>query len=127
MITIEESMRADPKRPWQEHYDATSIEIVVDTPTLRVLDAIFSPGQCVPWHRHSQVTDYFWVVEGRLQVETRCPDQVLEIGPGGYCAVAAGCEHRVTNVGDTSCRVVNLQGFGAYDFVRPERREEAAP
>ena len=118
-------MRADPKHPWMEHYKAESVEIVIDTPTLRVLNAIFTPGQAVPWHRHSNIIDHFWVIEGRLRVETRRPDQVFELGPGGYCAVAPGCEHHVSNMGSSPCRLVNLQGFGEYDFVPQPRVAEA--
>lgn len=110
----------DPKHPWEQHYDAERIDVVVDTPALRVLDAFFAPGQQVPWHRHTNVVDHFWVIDGRLRVETRCPDQVFELSAGGYCFVPPECEHRVTNIGKAECRLVNLQGFGAYDFI-PQR------
>ena len=112
-------MTASTKRPWERHYDADRIEVAIETPILRVLDATFASGQQVPWHRHTNVIDHFWVVSGRLKVETRAPDQCMELGPGGYCAVAPGCEHRVTCLDGGDCHFVNLQGFGAYDFIRP--------
>lgn len=125
MVSIEmtEMNRTDEKRPWDKHYSADRIDIVIDTPILRVLDAGFAPGQQVPWHRHTNVIDHFWVIAGRLRVETQAPDQSFDLGAGGYCAVSPGCEHRVTNIGGDTCHFINLQGFGAYDFIRPGTAE----
>ena len=113
----------DPKLPWTQHYAADRIDVVVDTPILRVLNAHFAPSQEVPWHRHTNVIDHFWVITGRLRVETQEPDQCFELSAGGYCSVSPGCAHRVTSIGESSCHFVNLQGFGVYDFVRPSEQE----
>ena len=53
-------------RPWEKHYDAERIQVAIETPVLRVLDASFAPGQQVPWHRHTDVVDHVWVISGRL-------------------------------------------------------------
>lgn len=116
---------AKTERPWEKHYEADRIRIAVETPLLRVLEATFAAGQQVPWHGHTNVVDHFWVISGRLRVETRAPDQCLELGSGGYCAVGAGCEHRVTCLGDEKCHFVNLQGFGTYDFLRPKEHDHS--
>ena len=107
-------------KPWLSHYEASRIDIAVDAPGLRVLDATFLPGEHVPWHTHTNVVDHFWVLEGRLLVETTGPDTRHELGAGGYCCVQPGQPHAVTCISDVPCRLVNLQGFGAYDFRRSE-------
>ncbi len=53
-------------RPWEKHYDAERIQVAIETPVLRVLDASFAPGQQVPWHRHTDVVDHFWLFPNAL-------------------------------------------------------------
>lgn len=108
---------SETDRPWDRHYKANHIEVILETPTLRILEARFADGDDVPLHTHSHVIDHFWVIEGRLDIETVCPDQRIQLGAGGYFAITPGCAHRVRNSSGKECHFVNLQGFGAYDFT----------
>lgn len=45
-----------------------------------------------PWHAHADAEEMFLVWKGRFRVEFR--DRVVDLGPGGYCVVPRGVEHR---------------------------------
>lgn len=103
-------------RPWETHYEAQRIEVLLETPTLRILDATFGPDDLVPWHIHNNIVDHFWVISGQLEIATRNPDQTAVLSAGEYFQVLPGCAHRVRTL-SCECRFVNLQGMGHYDFV----------
>ncbi len=48
-----------------------------------------------PWHRHEAAEEMFLVWRGRFRVEFR--DRVLELGPGEFCVVPRGVEHRTAS------------------------------
>lgn len=50
-------------------------------------------GDRVPWHTHDNEDELFLVIEGRLDILTR--DQTVRLGPGEFCIVPRGVEHRV--------------------------------
>ena len=76
-----------------------------------------TPTQTVPWHCHSNVSDTFYVLAGRLRLFLQNPKQEVQLGVGESYAVAAGRPHLVTNAGDTSMTILVLQGVGEYDYV----------
>ncbi len=45
-----------------------------------------------PWHHHDDCEEMFLVWKGRFRVEFR--DRVVEMGPGEFCVVPRGVEHR---------------------------------
>ncbi|HRE61289.1 MAG TPA: cupin domain-containing protein [Micropepsaceae bacterium] len=45
-----------------------------------------------PWHRHEDADEMFLVWRGRFRVEFR--DRIVDMGPGEYCVVPRGVEHR---------------------------------
>ena len=91
-------------------------EVVAATDDLRVSIMTLAPGQEVPWHHHSHVTDTFYCLEGVLSVETRTPAarHLLEVGES--CAVSPTTAHRVTGRDGGRARFLLVQGVGAYDF-----------
>lgn len=105
-----------PQRPWETDYEAQRIEVIHETPMLRILDATFGAADLVPWHIHNNIVDHFWVISGDLEITTRNPDQMVVLSAGGYFQVLPGCAHRVRCRGG-ECRFINLQGMGHYDFV----------
>ena len=107
----------DPKRPWEHHYSAQRVVVVVEAQNMRVLDAILAVGELVPWHYHSNIDDHFWVIEGKLRIESQSPDKMQELSAGDYCSIPAGCPHQVVNAGGGNCRFINLQGVGSYDYI----------
>ena len=51
------------------------------------------------WHHHDDEDELFWVVSGRLRLELRDGDVVLE--PGELVVVPKGVEHRPVAEGET--------------------------
>jgi len=45
-----------------------------------------------PWHRHDSEEELFLVWRGRMTVEFR--EESLSLGPGEFCVVPRGVEHR---------------------------------
>ena len=86
-------------------------------PGFRITELQLSPTQTVPWHRHNNVSDTFYVRAGRLRLFLQNPKQEVQLGVGESYAVAAGRPHLVTNVGNTSMTILVLQGVGEYDYV----------
>jgi len=88
-----------------------------ERPGFRISELQIGPTQQVPWHRHTHVTDTFYVLEGEIRVSLRAPEEEVRLGPGETCAVRPGRPHRVTNAGQTSATFLILQGIGEYDYV----------
>jgi quercetin dioxygenase-like cupin family protein len=88
-----------------------------ERPGFRISELQISPTQTVPWHSHTNVQDTFYVLEGRLHVFLRDPEEDVRLEPGQTYAVRPGRAHLVTNGGDRSATFLVLQGIGEYDFV----------
>lgn len=104
------------KRPWESHYEVEDTRVVAEVPDLRVIVITLAPGQCVPWHWHSEVRDTFMCLEGEMTVETRAPRGEHGLAPGDECAVEPKVAHIVRNAGEGRCRFAVVQGPGVYDF-----------
>ena len=88
-----------------------------ERPGFRISELQISPTQQVPWHRHTNVQDTFYVIEGQLRLFLRDPREEIRLGPAETYSVRPGRPHLVTNAGDTSAVFLDLQGIGEYDFV----------
>lgn len=86
-------------------------------PGFRISELQISPTQKVPWHYHSNVSDTFYVLEGRIHIYMREPKEDVVLGKGETYALPARRPHLVTNAGETSATFLILQGIGEYDFV----------
>jgi len=86
-------------------------------PGFRIRELQISPSQKVPWHYHSNVQDTFYVIEGRLRLFLREPEEEVRLGPGDTYSVRPRRPHLATNGGDSSATFLVLQGIGEYDFV----------
>ena len=83
----------------------------------RITELQIGPTQEVPWHRHTNVGDTFYVLEGRIRLALRDPDEEVELGPGHpWGPVPPRRAHRVTNAGKTSATFLVLHR-GEYDFI----------
>jgi len=92
-------------------------EKVMEGADMRAVMLTLAAGQCVPWHYHSQVTDSFICLTGRLVVETRAPRAAHILNPGERCAVPPMTAHYVHGENDGACSFLILQGVGVYDNV----------
>ena len=86
-------------------------------PGFRIAELQISPTQTVPWHYHSEVQDTFYVINGKIRIFMRGPDEEVCLTAGQTHAVCPGRPHLVTNAGETSAVFLVLQGIGEHDFV----------
>ncbi len=86
-------------------------------PGFRIAELQLSPTQTIPWHCHNNVSDTFYVLEGRLRLFLQNPKEEVRLDVSQSYAVAAGRPHLVTNAGDTLMTILVLQGVGEYDYV----------
>ena len=103
----------EAKRPYEVERSARHAE----RPGFRINELQISPSQKVPWHTHTNVQDTFYVLQGRIRVSLRDPNEEIHLARGETYAVAPSRPHQVTNAGDGSAIFLILQGFGEYDFV----------
>lgn len=97
-------------------YTVDDHEIVAATPDLRMVVLTLGAGQEVPWHWHSNVTDFVICLEGPMVVEMRAPREHFELEAGQRCTVPARRAHHVAGKAGGPCKFAILQGLGAYDF-----------
>jgi quercetin dioxygenase-like cupin family protein len=75
-------------------------------------------GEAIPWHAHTAVTDWYFVLEGALSIETRAPGERRVLRVGAHHRTPPKTAHLISNGADGDTRFLLLQGVGAYDFVR---------
>jgi quercetin dioxygenase-like cupin family protein len=88
-----------------------------ERPGFWISELQISPVQKVPWHRHTNIQDTFFVLDGEIRLYLRDPKEDVHLRRGETFTVRPGRPHLVTNAGDHSATFLNLQGFGEYDFV----------
>ena len=98
-------------------YSVRNITVVARGADVLVREYTLDPGEAIPWHKHSEVSDYYYGLEGLLLVETRNPPARHEIGAGQSATVIPPTLHHVSNPGKQACRFLLVQGVGKYDFV----------
>jgi len=72
----------------------------------------------IPWHFHGTVTDWYFVLEGALSIETRAPADHQRLTIGGTYRIPPKTAHLVANRSGSDTRFLLVQGVGAYDFFR---------
>lgn len=100
-----------------QRYELEKRELVAQSDGLRVQVLTLGPGHCVPWHKHTHITDTFFCLEGPMTIETRDPDTTVELQAGGRASVPAGQPHFVSPMDGGRCKFAIVQGVGKYDYV----------
>ena len=100
-------------------YQLKAVVEVAGGPGFLIREFTLGPGEATPWHRHSQMTDRSYGLEGRVTLEQR-GRPAMAIGPGEVCEVTVGEVHRLVNHGETDARVLLVQTGGRYDFLRDD-------
>lgn len=98
-------------------YDVENWEIVAQVPNLRVVIFKLSPGQKVPWHIHTQITDTFFCLEGPMVIEHVGDLESVELNVGESHVVLPNTPHQVGGKDGGPCKFEIVQGIGTYDFV----------
>jgi mannose-6-phosphate isomerase-like protein (cupin superfamily) len=99
-------------------YKVRAIYVVAKGADVLVREYTLDPGEAIPWHRHTEVSDYYYGLEGMVVVETREPRARYEILVGQSATVRPPTVHQVSNPGKQPCRFLLVQGVGKHDFVK---------
>jgi mannose-6-phosphate isomerase-like protein (cupin superfamily) len=114
--TKEAAMTRDTEQ--QPAYRVANIETVVAGSDVQARLFTLAPEEVIPWHFHSEVTDWYFVLAGTLSIETRAPRDECSIAVGGSYRIPPKTAHLISNKGGAPCRFLLLQGTGKYDFVK---------
>ena len=106
-----------PRKDTRRNYQVERRSWYAARPRFRIAKLQISPTQTIPWHYHSEVQDTFYVINGKIRIFMRGPDEEVCLTAGQTHAVCPGRPHLVTNAGDTSAVFLVLQGIGEHDFV----------
>jgi quercetin dioxygenase-like cupin family protein len=98
-------------------YSVKSIELVAIGSDVQARVFTLAPGEAIPWHFHSAVTDWYFVLEGALSIETRAPADRQLIEVGGTDSIPPKTAHLIANRSDADTRFLLVQGVGTYDFL----------
>jgi mannose-6-phosphate isomerase-like protein (cupin superfamily) len=108
--------------------DRRSLSEAADLATLAAAVYTLAPGEDLAqrYHYHDQREELFYVLEGRLHVET--PDGEYEVGPDEVLAVEPKSPIRPHNPADAD-GPVRVLGVGApkFDVGRPYERGQKPP
>jgi quercetin dioxygenase-like cupin family protein len=99
-------------------YSVKSIEPVMIGSDVQARLFTLAPAETIPWHFHSTVTDWYFVLEGVLSIETRAPADHRELTVGECYHIVPKTAHLVANRSGTDTRFLLVQGVGPYDFLR---------
>lgn len=99
-------------------YKARNIRVVAKGADVLVREYTLDAGEVIPWHRHTEVADYYYGLEGRVVIETRAPAARHDLDAGQSVSVPPPTVHQVSNPTRAPCRFLLIQGVGKYDFVR---------
>lgn len=80
-----------------------------------VQERTLEPGQMIPWHYHTMITDTTYCLEGTVQIEMLAPPERILLASGQSHAVGTDRPHKITPHGDRPCRFLLVQGVGQYD------------
>lgn len=92
--------------------------VIAETADVRIVEYTLNPGDRHPWHRHSEVTDRIYCLEGLIGVGMQEPTRQFRLQPGESCEVAVGTIHHVSNPGADTARYLLVQALGKYDYIR---------
>ena len=98
-------------------YDAERRAEHAARPGFRITELQLSPTQKVPWHTHSNISDTFYVLQGKMKLFLQEPKEEVNLKPGEVYVVRPRRPHLVTNGDTKSLTFLVLQGVGEYDFV----------
>jgi quercetin dioxygenase-like cupin family protein len=98
-------------------YTIKSVEPVAVGSDVQARLFTLAPGEEIPWHFHSAVTDWYFVLEGALSIETRAPRDRRLLEVGERFSIPPKTAHLIGNPGATDTRFLLVQGVGAYDFM----------
>src|SRR6187397_2024592 len=91
-----------------------------------VQERTLAPGDVIPWHYHTAITDTTYCLEGTVQIELLDPPERILLSAGQRHAVPTRRPHKLTAHGTQDCRFLLIQGVGKCDR-RPVDPAAGAP
>ena len=104
----------------QSNYTVKNVEPIMSATNAQARIFTLAPGQNIPWHHHSKVTDHYFVLRGGLTIRQRGPDRECELQVGERHQIMPGTAHLLSNQGAIDCQFLLLQGDGTYDWIKSE-------
>ena len=86
-------------------------------PVIRARLFTLAPRDVIPWHRHTEVTDHYFVLRGNLTIETRLKRPHVKLDIGVRSQISPGTDHQLMNNGPCDCEFLLLQGTATYDWI----------
>jgi quercetin dioxygenase-like cupin family protein len=68
-------------------YTVKNIETIAESGEIRARLYTLAPDDIIPWHYHSNVTDWYFCLGGTVRVETRAPPAEERVDLGGRYAI----------------------------------------
>ena len=101
-------------------YQVQKVTLIAKGDGVQVREFQVAPGEEVPKHYHTALTDWCYCLEGVVAAEIDEPGATgptqLMLKPGESCRIEAGVAHRLSNGGSVGCRYLLVQSGGEYDF-----------
>ena len=99
----------------QPYVRAGKIDWIAKGSDVAVQERTLAPGQVIPWHFHTMITDTTYCIEGTVKIEMLGPTEQVLLTEGQRYALPPNRPHQVTPHGDRPCRFLLVQGVGRYD------------
>ena len=97
--------KLEPVKDASHLYEVERRDRHAERPGFRISELQLSPTQTVPWHFHTNISDTFYVLQGKMRLFLQNPKQEVRLGVGESFVAVAGRPHLVTNAGDTLAHV----------------------
>jgi quercetin dioxygenase-like cupin family protein len=108
-------MNTSPAVPNKPNYTVKESELILAGENVRARVITLAPDQSIPWHYHSESTDYNFVLSGTLSIKVRNQGSQPVLKAGERYQLPPGTAHLLLNGCATDCQFLLLQGVGKYD------------
>src|SRR5262252_4290151 len=78
-------------------YQVKNVEPVAVGADVQVRVFTLTDGEEIPWHYHSESTDHYFVLRGKLTIETRSPHHRHQLDVGERYKILPGTAHHILN------------------------------
>ena len=102
------------------NYQVKRVEPIMVGSDMQARLFTLAPQDEIPWHRHGECADHYFVLEGTLTVMTRKLKRQKAVRAGQRYRIAPGTSHFISNRSATDCRFLLLQGVGKCDWIQVE-------
>ena len=106
--------------PQPAPYAVQQVKLIVKGADVQVREFTVAPGEDIPWHYHTEITDWCYCLDGVVKAEKRNSGDagvsIVYLKTGESCRIDAGVVHRLSTGGEGVCRYLLVQAGGRYDF-----------